>query len=199
MKNIAIFASGAGSNFAAIARAVRNKSLLCRIALLVCDNPNALVLEKAKKAGVKAYLAERNAFLSKQDFEAAIVKELKAHNIDLLVLAGYMRILSPRFVQQYRDRIVNIHPALLPAFKGARAIDDALEYGVKVTGVTVHFVDEQTDHGPIILQKAVAVKPGDTRETLAKRIHAVEHKLYPEAIKIILSGKIRIKGRIVSF
>lgn len=199
MKNIAIFASGTGSNFDAIVRAVKNKSLRCRIALLVCDNHHALVLEKAKKAGIKTYLAERDVFLSKQDFETAIVKELKAHDIDLVVLAGYMRILSPWFVQQYRGRIVNIHPALLPAFKGAHAIDDALKYGVKVTGVTVHFVDEQTDHGPIIQQEAISVRPGDTRETLAKRIHAAEHKLYPKAIKTVLSGKIRIKGRTTSF
>jgi phosphoribosylglycinamide formyltransferase-1 len=134
-------------------------------------------------------------FKSREDFDKEIVRNLKARNVELVVLAGFMRLLSSYFIRQYRNRIMNIHPALLPSFKGTHGIKDALEYGVKVTGPTVHFVDEDLDHGPIILQKAVEIKEGDTEETLLGRVHAEEHRIYPEAVKLFAEGKLKVEGR----
>jgi phosphoribosylglycinamide formyltransferase-1 len=195
MKNIAVFASGRGTNFNAIARAVKRRALKINLALLVCDNPKAQVLDKAKKMKVKACLVKREDFASKQDFEKAIIGHLKKNKINLVVMAGFMRLLSPFFVRAYKSRIINIHPALLPSFKGAHAIKDAFDYGVKVTGVTVHFVDEDMDHGPIILQKEVGIKELDTLASLEAKIHKVEHQLYPEAIRLIAQGRIKLRGR----
>lgn len=193
--NIAIFASGRGTNFQAIAEAIRKKTLKANIKLLICDNPGAFVLKRAKSLSVKALLINPRDYLSNKDFEVRITRELKAQKIDLLVLAGFMRILSPDFVREFKNRILNIHPALLPSFKGAYAIRDAFDYGVKLAGVTVHLVDEKIDHGPIILQEALRVCAKDTLKSLEKRIHQLEHKIYPQAIKLFLSGKLRIRGR----
>jgi phosphoribosylglycinamide formyltransferase-1 len=195
VKNIAVFASGRGSNFLAIAKAIKRGALKVNLALLVCDNPKAPVLVKAKKMGVQAVLIKRGDFGSKQEFEAGIIASLRKNNIDLVVMAGFMRMLSPYFVKKYRNRIINIHPALLPSFKGAQAIKDAFDYGVKVTGVTVHFVDEEMDHGPIILQRSVEVSRFDTLASLENKIHKVEHEIYPEAIRLIVTGKIGLFGR----
>jgi len=195
-KNIAVFASGTGSNFSAINQAVKTGVLkgAC-LKLLVCDNPEALVLEKAAKAEVKILLAERKNFSSQEAFENEIIRHLKDDRIDLVVLAGFMRILSDSFVRAYRNRIINIHPSLLPSFKGGHGIKDAFDYGVKLTGVTVHFVDEEMDHGPIILQSAIEIKRADTLASLEKKIHQAEHKIYPQAIKLFLSGKLKVNGR----
>lgn len=193
--NIAVFASGRGANFSAIARAVKKGIIKANLALLVCDNPKAPVLGKAKRAGVKAALVKKEDFATKRDFELGIIEYLEENKIDLIVLAGFMRILSPEFVQQYKFRILNIHPALLPSFKGAQGIKDAFDYGVKVTGVTVHFVDEETDHGPIILQEAVKIRADDTLESLEKKIHKAEHLLYPQALRLFSEGKLKIEGR----
>jgi phosphoribosylglycinamide formyltransferase-1 len=195
LKNIAVFASGRGSNFSAIASAIKNKRIRANLMLLVCDNPKAFVLKKAEKAKVKAVLVCRTDFSSKKDFEVEIIQHLKENNIDLIVLAGYMRILSAEFVSKYRGRIINIHPSLLPAFRGEYGIKDAFVYGVKVTGVTVHFVDEHMDNGAIILQQVLPIKEKDTMITLEAKIHKIEHKLYPEAIKLLVEGKLRTKGR----
>lgn len=195
MKNIAVFASGRGTNFSAIAKAIKSGALKANLALLVCDNPKALVLEKAKRAGVKIALIKREESVSKKDFESKIIKALKASKIDLIVLAGFMRILSVDFVKEHAGRIINIHPSLLPSFKGAQGIRDAFDYGVKVTGVTVHFVDELMDHGPIILQAPVKIEYHDTLVSLEEKIHKVEHKLYPEAIKLFVEDKLRIEAR----
>ena len=195
MKNIAVFASGRGTNFSALAHAVKKGRLKVNLALLVCDKPKAPVLHKAKKLGVKIALIKREDFSSKQDFEEAIVRELKKNKIELVVMAGFMRILSPDFVKAYKNRIINIHPALLPAFKGARGIKDAFDYGAKLTGVTVHFVDEEMDHGPIILQREVEIRESDSLGSLEARIHKVEHALYAQAIQLIARGKIKLKGR----
>ncbi|MFH0762617.1 MAG: phosphoribosylglycinamide formyltransferase [Candidatus Omnitrophota bacterium] len=184
--NIAVFASGRGTNFAAIIKAVGSGRIKAKIALLVCDNPKARAIELAKKAGIRAALIEKN------DFPVRLLKECR---IDLIVLAGFMRLLSAEFVRRYKGRIMNIHPSLLPAFKGTQGIKDAFDYGAKVTGVTVHFVDEKLDHGPIILQAALQIRRGDTLACLQERIHRIEHKLYPEAIKLFTSGKLKIKGR----
>lgn len=191
MINIAVFASGNGSNFAAIAKAVKQKVLKVKLALLVCDNPKAFVINRAKKAGVQAVLVNREDFLTKAEFEGKIIKHLKDNDINLIVLAGFMRMLSREFVNRYKGRIINIHPSLLPAFKGASAIKDAFDFGVKVTGVTVHFVDEKMDNGPVILQSAVKIEEDDTLETLEKKIHKLEHRVYPEAINLFIKGRLK--------
>ena len=193
--NIAIFASGTGSNFAAIARAVKQKKLSCSLKLLVCDNPQAKVIEKADHASVEAFVIERSAFAGKQDFEKAIIARLKKDGIDLIVLAGFMRLLSAEFVRHFPNRIINIHPALLPAFKGGHGIADAFAYGAKLTGITVHFVDEHMDHGPIILQEAIPIKESDTLDSLEARIHRIEHLVYPKAIQLFVQGRLKIRGR----
>lgn len=193
--NLAVFASGRGTNFSAIARAVKKRKIKADLALLVCDNPQAPVIGKAKRAGVKVVLVKGEDFSSNEDFEKKIIQHLEENKIDLIILAGFMRILSTDFVQKYKDRIINIHPALLPSFKGAHGIKDAFDYGVKVTGVSVHFVDEKMDHGPIILQAALNIEEGDTLESLEKKIHKVEHKLYPQAVSLFVEGKLKIEGR----
>ena len=196
--NIAVFASGRGTNFAAILKAVGAGQIKADLALLVSDNPGAQAIARAKKAGIKVALIKREDFASKKEFEAGMISALKENKIDLIVLAGFMRLFSAEFVRSYKGRIMNIHPSLLPAFKGTRGIKDAFDYGVKITGVSVHFVDEKLDHGPIILQAAVALTNSDTAATLAEKIHKLEHKLYPQAIKLFVEGKLKIKGRKVS-
>jgi len=193
--NIVVFASGTGSNFSAVVRAVKTGVIKANVALLICDNPDAPVINKAVKAKIKTVIIAAKDFPSRDSFEKAVIGVLRSCNADLIVLAGFMRILSPSFVKRYPKRIINIHPALLPSFKGAHAIRDAFEYGVKVTGVTVHFVDEQTDHGPVIIQEPVRIEGKDTLQRLEKRIHKVEHRIYPEAIDLCLRGRLRFRGR----
>lgn len=193
--NIAVFASGRGTNFGAIIRAIKSGKIKANLSLLVCDNPKAGAIGRAKRAGVKLALIKREGFANKKDFEAKIIAHLEENKIDLIVLAGFMRLLSPEFVSKYQGRILNIHPALLPSFRGAQGLKDAFEYGVKVTGVTVHFVDEKTDHGPIILQKEVKIEEDDTLETLEKKMHKIEHRLYPEAVRLYVEGKLKLEGR----
>lgn len=196
--NIAVFASGRGTNFSAIVKAIKKERLKANLSLLVCDNPNAGVIKKAKHARVKVALVKREDFASKADFENAIIQHLEKEGIELIALAGFMRMLSSEFVSRYRNKIINIHPALLPSFKGEEGIKDAFDHGVKVTGVSVHFVDEKMDHGPIILQSAVKIEEKDTLETLEAKIHKVEHKLYPQAIQLVIEGKLKLEGRKVS-
>lgn len=193
--NIAVFASGRGTNFRAIIRAVKKGIIKANLSLLVCDNSQAGAIGRARRAGIKVALVKREDFLTKKEFEEKIIQHLEENKIDLIVLAGYMRMLSAEFVQKYYGRILNIHPALLPAFKGTEGIKDTFDYGVKVTGVTVHFVDERMDHGPIILQAAVKIEENDTQETLEAKIHKVEHRLYPQAIRLFIEGKLRIEAR----
>lgn len=195
MKNIAVFASGNGSNFQAIVDVFRKNTLKANIKLLVCDNPNAFVLERARRAKIKTLLLKSKDYADKKSSEEEIVRNLEAEKIDLVILAGFMRMLSGHIISRYQGKILNIHPALLPAFKGASAIKDAFDYGVKMTGVTVHFVDEKMDNGPIILQEAVKIKESDTLKKLEERIHKVEHKIYPQAIQLFISGNLRIRGR----
>jgi phosphoribosylglycinamide formyltransferase-1 len=193
--NIAVFASGRGTNFGAIIRAVKKGKIKANLSLLVCDNPVAGAIGRAKRAGIKVALVQRKDFATKKDFEAKINEHLEADKIDLIVLAGFMRLLSPEFVSRYKGRIVNIHPALLPSFKGTEGIKDAFDYGVKLTGVTVHFVDEEMDHGPIILQKEVKIDERDTLESLEAKVHKVEHQIYPEAVRLFVEGKLNLEGR----
>jgi len=193
--NIAIFASGRGTNFQAIINAVKKGAIRANLSLLICDNPQAFAIKRAKKAGVKVALVERREFVSKGDFEAKIASHLKENKIDLIVLAGYMRILGPKLVRRYKNRILNIHPALLPSFKGREGIKDAFDYGVKITGVTAHFVDEDTDSGPIICQAPVIIEENDNLRTLEAKIHQAEHRIYPLAVKLFVEKKLRVTGR----
>ena len=195
MKRIAVLASGSGSNFEAIVRAQRRKVFNAQVALLVCNNADAFCRARARRLKVKEIFIDPRDYSSRESFDATLKKILKKGKIDLVVLAGYMRILSPAFIRAFKNKVINIHPAILPAFKGSRAISDAFDYGVKLTGVTVHFVDEQVDHGPIILQSAIAVNKGMTIKKLEAAVHRLEHKLYPRAIKLVLGGKVRIEGR----
>jgi phosphoribosylglycinamide formyltransferase-1 len=193
--NIAVFASGKGTNFSAIVRAVKKGKIKANLSLLVCDNPKAGAIGRAKRAGIKIAKVLREDFSSKEDFEAKILQHLEENKIDLIVLAGFMRLISAGFVKKYEGRILNIHPALLPSFKGTEGIRDAFDYGVKVTGVTVHFVDTELDHGPIILQEAVKIEEDDTLASLEAKIHKLEHRIYPEALRLWAEGKLKIEAR----
>jgi phosphoribosylglycinamide formyltransferase 1 len=191
VKNFAVFASGRGSNLGAIIEALKENKISARLALVVSDRPEARALELARTANIPTAVFDRQNFADRGSFEEAILARLREARIDFIVLAGYMRILSPQFVQAYRDQIINIHPSFLPAFKGAHAIADAFAAGIKETGVTVHFVDEEIDHGDVILQEKVAITPEDTLETLEEKIHKVEHRLYPKAIDLFARGQLK--------
>jgi len=195
---IAVFASGRGSNFQALADAAKEDKLGADIGLLVCDKPAAPVVARAAAAGVDAFVFSPRDYPSREAYEAEILAELERRGIGLIVLAGYMRILTPVLVEPYYGRMINVHPALLPAFPGVNGIRQALDYGVKVTGVTVHMVDGGMDTGPIVAQEAVAVAEDDTEETLAARIHPVEHRLLIDAVRRIAAGKVTLDGRKVS-
>lgn len=194
-ENLGILCSGRGSNLQSIIENIDNGNINAEIKIVLTDKPNAMALSRAKDAGIKAVCVNRKEFETREAFEKALIKELKAANVTLVILAGFMRLLSPLFVRAYEGRIMNIHPALLPSFQGAHAHRDVLAYGVKVSGCTVHFVDEGMDSGPIILQEAVPVLEGDTEETLAARVLKVEHRIYPEAIRLFAEGKLKVEGR----
>jgi len=189
MKRLAIFVSGNGTNMENILERVREGRIKAEAALVVSDNPQAYALKRAEKYNVECIVVDRKRFDSKESFEAEIRRRLKRKKIDFLLLAGFMRILSPAFVKAYKGRILNIHPALLPRFAGAQAIRDAWEAKVKKTGVTVHFVDEGVDTGPVILQREVSIEENESLESLEKKIHDVEYEIYPEAINLVLEGK----------
>jgi phosphoribosylglycinamide formyltransferase-1 len=191
---VAVFASGSGSNFQAIVDRVKAGELDVKLELLVCDRPGARVIERATAAGVDTYVFRPKDYPDRESYEREIAAELNRRNVDLVVLAGFMRLLTPVLVDAFAGRMINIHPALLPSFKGARGIADALAYGVKVTGVTVHYVTLDMDAGPIIAQEAVPVLEGDTEDSLAERIHAAEHRLLPQVIGWIKDGRVKIEG-----
>ena len=187
--------SGRGSNLQALIAATRRGRLRARIAVVVSDHPKAFALARAARAGIPTAVVQRAEFPSREAFDRRLIAVLAPHRVRLICLAGFMRVLSPAFVRQFPRRILNIHPALLPAFPGAHAVRDALAWGAKVTGVTVHLVDEEVDHGPIVLQEAVAIRPGETESSLLARVHRVEHRLYPRAIQSLLAGRLRLRGR----
>ena len=195
MKNLGVLLSGRGSNFEAIARNVEaGKIPGARIAVVISNKTDAGGLETARRMGLTA-LAIPSKGVPREEHDRAVVAALREHRVDLVCLAGYMRLLSPWFVQQFPRRILNIHPSLLPAFPGLEAQEQAFAYGVKVSGCTVHFVDEELDHGAIIVQKAVPVLDTDDEQTLAARILEQEHIAYSEAIRIVLEGKYEVRGR----
>lgn len=183
MKKIAVFASGSGSNFQAIIDAVKAGKLNCDVALLVCDKPGAFCIERAEKADVPALAISPKNFASKADYEQEVLQHLTANEVDFIILAGYMRLIGATLLSAYEGRIINIHPSLLPSFPGKDAIGQAFNAKVKITGVTVHYVDEGMDTGPIIAQEAVKMDENETRESLEAKIHQVEHLLYPKVIQ----------------
>ncbi|MFD2655905.1 phosphoribosylglycinamide formyltransferase [Gracilibacillus thailandensis] len=190
MNKLAVFASGTGSNYDAIIEATKNGTLEAEVALLVCDKPNAKVIEKAKQNGTPAFVFDPKQYRNKQMFEAKIVEVLQEEKIDWIILAGYMRLIGDTLLHPFDGKIINIHPSLLPAFPGLDAIGQAFDAGVKVSGVTVHYVDSGMDTGKIIAQQAVDVEDGMTREELQKAIQQVEHQLYPATIqKLITRGE----------
>jgi len=192
---LGILASGSGTNLQAILEACHNQAIDAEVKIVISDVPTAKALERAKKFGVPTAVHERRTYPAKQSFEQAIINDLKKYEIELVCLAGYMRIIGKDFLNAFENRIINIHPALLPSFPGLDAQKKAWEYGVKVSGCTVHFVDEMTDHGPIILQAAVPVLEEDTVETLRERILKEEHRIYPQAIQLYAEGRLTMKGR----
>ncbi len=199
MKNLGILLSGRGSNFEAIARNVAKGTIPnAQISVVISNKADAGGIETAKRMGLAAEVIPSKG-VPREQHDQAVVASLKEHLVDLVCLAGYMRLLSPWFVQQFPQRILNIHPSLLPAFPGLEAQQQAFAYGVKVSGCTVHFVDEELDHGAIIVQKAVAVLPNDDEHTLAARILEQEHMAYSEAIRIVLEGNYKIIGRRLIF
>ena len=189
---LAVFVSGSGTNLQAIIDA---GIPTVEIALVLSNNPGAYALERAKKHGIPAEAADHKDFPGREEYDEHVLELLRPYGVDLIALAGFMRILTPRFVRAYKNRIINIHPALLPSFPGMHAARQALESGVKFTGCTVHFVDEGVDSGPIILQAVVPVLDGDDEESLLERIHKEEHRIYPEALKLIASGNFKIEGK----
>ncbi len=195
MKNLGILLSGRGSNFEAIARNVAKGTIPnAQIAVVISNKSDAGGIETAKRLGLTTRVIPSKG-VAREEHDRDVVSALKEHKVDLVCLAGYMRLLSPWFVQQFPQRILNIHPSLLPAFPGLEAQQQAYAYGVKVTGCTVHFVDEELDHGAIIVQKAVTVLSDDDEHTLAARILEQEHVAYSEAIRIVLEGNYEIVGR----
>lgn len=187
MKNIAIFASGSGSNFQAIVDAVQAGLLNANISLLVCDQPGAYVIERARAANIPSYIFRAKDYPSKEDFENEIALLLKNRNVEWVVLAGYMRLIGPTLLKQYEGRIINIHPSLLPDFPGKDAIGQAIAARAQWSGVTIHYVDEGMDTGPIIAQERTRLEEDETRESLQRKIQAIEHKLYPSILQMLLT------------
>ena len=194
-KRIGVLLSGRGSNFEALAESVRlGRIPNAEIAVVISHRESAPGIERARARGIPAEVIPSKG-LEREAYDRQVVAALQAARVDLVCLAGYMRLLSPHFIQAFRGRILNIHPSLLPAFPGLEAQRQALEHGVKIAGCTVHFVDENLDAGPIVLQSAVPVRDDDTEESLSSRILAEEHRIYSEAVRIVLEGRYRIEGR----
>jgi phosphoribosylglycinamide formyltransferase-1 len=194
-RNLGVLISGRGSNLQAIIDAIAAGALDARVAAVISNKADAPGLERARRAGIETLCLSHRAYTSREAFDCALVDELRARDVGLVCLAGFMRLLSPAFIQAFPDAILNIHPSLLPSFPGLDAQRQAWAHGVKVAGATVHLVDCDLDAGPIVLQRAVPVLEDDTPESLSSRILEVEHQLYPEAIGLLLSGKWRIEGR----
>lgn len=194
---LGVLCSGRGTNLQSIIDAVASGQIKAPIGVVVTDKPGVMALERGSKAGIPAVCVDRKQYGTREEFDAALLAELKKYGVTLVCLAGFMRLLTAGFIRAYEGRILNIHPALLPSFKGAHAHRDALAYGAKVSGCTIHFLVEDMDAGPIILQAAVPVLEGDDEDSLAARVLVEEHKLYPRAIELFLAGKLTIDGRCV--
>ena len=194
MTRIAVLASGVGTNLQAL---LDDPAVGPEVALVVSDRPQAPALERADRAGIQNVVIEPSGFEGRASFDAALVALLEDESIEVVVLAGFMRLLGPTFIGAFAGRVLNVHPSLLPAFPGGTSVADALAWGVKVTGVTVHLVDEEVDHGPIVAQESVPVHPDDDWETLESRVHEVEHRLLPRAVEALMEGRLKVDGRVV--
>ena len=192
---ISVFLSGRGSNFMAIHRAVTEGRIHADIVLVHSNKPDAPGLAYAEEQGLKTLYLDAKNFSGREDYESALIDRLRAEEVDLICLAGYMRILSPLICREYLNRMLNIHPALLPSFPGLHVQKKAIEWGVRFSGATVHFVTPEVDMGPIVLQAVVPVLQTDTEETLGARILIEEHKIYPEAVRLYFEGKLEVQGR----
>jgi len=191
---LGVLASGNGSNLQAIIDACKKSEIAANVAVVISDNSDAYAITRADKSGIDAFTLLRKDFNTKSHFEEKIIEILKSHDVDLVCLAGYMRIIGKPFITAFPNRIINIHPALLPSFPGLNAQRQALKHGVKISGCTVHFVDEHVDHGPIILQASVPVLDDDDEETLKTRILEQEHMIYPKAIELFAKNRLKING-----
>ena len=194
-KRIAVFASGFGSNLQALIDYIKGNDLNGDIVLVFSNNKDAYALNRARKNKIKAVFMDSSGYNTRKQYDTKIIELLEDEKIDLVVLAGYMFLLSHEFVHKFKNKILNIHPALLPSFKGTHGIKDAYEYGVKVTGVTVHFVDEGLDSGPIIIQQSVDIDQNESVEELEEKIHRIEHKIYPLAVKYFCEDRLKINGK----
>jgi len=195
MLTLGVFASGRGSNFQSIVDNIKSGYLKAEIALLITDNPEAYAIERAKQNNIEALIIEPKEFPDRDSYYRHVADEVDKRGVDLVVLAGFMRVVGQPLIERFKDRIMNIHPALLPSFPGLHGQRQALEYGVKISGCTVHFVDEGVDTGPIIIQSAVTAYEDDTEDTLSERILKEEHRIFPLAVKLFAEGRIKVKGR----
>ena len=193
--NIGVIASGRGSNFQSILDEIEKGWLHAKVRILIVDNPDAYAVERAKKHGIEHLVILPKGFSTKDEFYSNITDELKKREVGLVVLAGFMRIVGSPLIDSFPNRIMNIHPALLPSFPGLHGHKQAIDYGVKISGCTVHFVDKGMDTGPIIIQAAVPVYDSDTEETLSERILKLEHRIYPEAIRLFSENRLKVEGR----
>ncbi len=192
---IAVLVSGTGSNLQAIIDAAEDPGYGATVVVVISDRPDVKALDRAATAGIPAEVVDWSDYESRDQFSLAICDIADRHKAQALILAGFMRVLAPVAIDRFPNRIINIHPALLPSFPGAHAVRDSLVHGVAVTGVTIHFVDEQVDHGPIIYQEAVPVLPDDDEATLRARLHEVEHRIYPEVVDALARGRLVVDGR----
>jgi len=192
-----VLASGRGSNFQAIIDAIHAGKLSAEVAVLITDNPGAFAIERARQHNIDCVVVNPSDFSSRDAFYASIAEELRKRNTGLVVLAGFMRIVGKVLIDAYPYKIMNIHPALLPSFPGLHGQKQALDHGVKISGCTVHFVDAGIDTGPIIIQAAVPVHHDDSERTLSDRILALEHRIYPEAVRLFAEGRLSVRGRVV--
>jgi phosphoribosylglycinamide formyltransferase-1 len=195
MKKIAVLISGGGTNLQSIIDSVETDHINVKIALVLSNKEGVYGLERAAKHGIPTIVVKHGKFPDRESFESRLIEVIDGHGVDLVVLAGFMRVLTPHFVNHYHHRIMNIHPALLPSFPGTHGQKQALDYGARFAGCTTHFVDEGTDTGPIILQTVVPILPDDTEEDLSARILAEEHRIYPESLRLWSEGRLLIEGR----
>lgn len=197
-KVVSFLASGRGSNFRVVAGRIRDGHISARPGILICDRRDAGAFAIADEFGMKSYFVDPKAYPDRRSHEEVVVRLLREHGTDLVVAAGYMRLLTPYIIGEFRSAIINVHPALLPAFPGVHAQQQAFDYGVKLSGCTTHFIDEGVDTGPIILQAAVPVLPGDTADSLAARILKEEHIILPESVRLFCEGRLAVRGRRVT-
>jgi phosphoribosylglycinamide formyltransferase-1 len=190
---VGVLASGSGTNFQALAEGLKGSN--AAVSVLICNVPGARCLERAKSLGVTAEVLDHRGYATRDGYDDALIAALKNHGVELVCLAGFMRLLTPKFLAAFPQRVINVHPALLPSFPGMHGLKQALDYGAKVTGCTVHFVDEGTDTGPVIAQAAQQVLENDDEASLGARVHADEHRLYVQAVKWFADGKLSLDGR----